>query len=449
MRKTLVFLCILFGLTIIISNNIVKGDTSTETTTTQTISTSETIYYEGEYYYYSDYQDLIGQVYEDVYEEVYEEIYNQVMSEIDQEYYDDIYESVEADLTNLLSEDDISVYLAELQQDLYDVISLGENSVFGITNHLLDGSISIGSGVVYKYDSAEKLYYLITNYHVIDDTEELEIRFADESSVEAMVIGYDTEVDIAILSFSSDGLDNIQVSPLGDSDDIEISEPILAIGNPVGYGFYNSVTLGIVSGVDRYANSDRFVGYIQHDSAINGGNSGGPIYNLDGEVIGINVSKLADTEIEGIGFAIPINIVKTIITKIESDNLPYNTIKPRIGFSYYVVEEKLEDEYSVRLDYIVINLIEHHNYVFDLPTGISSGLIVRNVEAYSTTFGVFEAADLIYTVENYQITDESSFLEHLYSNYEAGDNITFYYYEFDEDTDAYNETLQSITLELK
>lgn len=449
MRKTLVFLFVLVGMTLIISNYKVIGDTSTETTTTQTETTSESIYYGGEYYYFSDYQDLVDQVFEEVYEEVYDDIYNQVISDIDDQYYEDIYDSVEADLTDLLSEDNISLYLEDLQEEIYDVINLGENSVFGVTNHIQEGSVSVGSGVVYKYNSSEMLYYIITNYHVIEDAMELEIRLSDETSVDATVLGYDTEVDIAILTFSAVGLDYIQVAPLGDSDNVQEADAVLAIGNPVGYDFYSSVTFGIVSGLDRYTNSDRFVGYIQHDAAINGGNSGGPIFNLDGEVVGINVSKLADTEIEGIGFAIPINTVKTVISKIEADKLPYNTIKPRIGFSYYVIQEKLEDENSVRLDYIVINSIEHYNYVFDLPTGIFSGIIVRDVVSYSTTFGVFEAADLIYTIGNYQINDEESFLEHLYSNYEAGDNITFYYYEFDEEIDAYNENIQSVTLELK
>lgn len=318
MKKGLIFLGIFLIISLFVSFNQVfasEGDTETVTDT----DISSIAEYNNVSYEYSDYQDLVDQIYADIYDDVHDQIYAEIMNQIDSEYYEDIYDSVSAQLTGLLDEEEISLYFSEFQNEIYSVLDIAENSVFGVTNYMTTDEASIGSGVVYKYDSQADLYYLITNYHVVEDTETLEIRFEDKSTVEASLLGYDEDVDIAVVTFSGAGLENIVVSELGNSDENQVSEFVLAVGNPKGYDFYRSATLGIISGLDREVDSDGNVLYIQHDAAINNGNSGGPLYNLDGEVIGINVLKLSADSIEGFGFAIPINTVKQVIQVIENN----------------------------------------------------------------------------------------------------------------------------------
>ncbi len=450
MKKALVFIGIIMTVGLFAFFNQVQGENQEVETSTETAitTTTNTLDFDENLYYYTDYQDLINQIYEDIYDDVYEQIHDEVISELTEEYYEEIYETIESDLVDLLSVEELELYVADFQQKLYDVVNLAENSVFGVTNYLAGGEISIGAGVVYKYDATEDLYYLITNYHVIENGESYEIRFADESTVVATVIGYDTEVDIAVITFSGDGLNFIEISPLGDSSLNEVSEFVLAIGNPIGYNFYNSATMGVISGVEREVDVDKYIEYIQHDAAINGGNSGGPIYNLDGEVIGINVSKFANVEVEGMGFAIPINLVKRVIERIEAGELTEHTIMPRIGCSYYVVEEKIEDG-EVFLDRLTVNGSDKLNLTIPLPNNITDGIIINEVDNLGTLNGYLKSGDLIVEINEYMITDEASFQDYLYENYESGDYITIYYYQFDQANYDYSDTLSQVSVKLK
>jgi len=450
MKKTLIFVGIIMTIGLFAFFNQVQGEnqeveTSAETIVTTTINTLD---FKKNLYYYTDYQDLINQVYEDIYDDVHAQIYDELTSGLTEEYYDEIYETIERDWVDLLSVEELQLYIADFQQNLYDVVNLSENSVFGITNYLTGGAEALGAGVVYKYDATEDLYYLITNHHVIENGESYEIRFADDSTVEATVIGYDTEVDIAVVTFSGEGLDFIQISPLGDSSLNEVSEFILAIGNPIGYNFYNSATMGIISGVEREVDVDRYIEYIQHDAAINGGNSGGPIYNLDGEVVGINVSKFANVEVEGMGFAIPINLVKRVIERIEAGELTEHTIMPRIGGSYYVVEERIEDG-EVFLDRLTVNGSDKLNVTIPLPNNITDGIIINEVDNLGTLDSFLKSGDLIVGINEYMITEGTSFQDYLYENYESGDYITIYYYEFNQANYNYSDTLSQVSVKLK
>lgn len=271
---------------------------------------------------YSDYQDLVDQLYQMVYEDIYEELYNELglQDMIDEALYEEIYADVEGRLAELISGGEFALYIDDLQQQIYDVAELTELSVVGVTNYLGEEAQSLGSGVIYKYESVSDRYFVITNEHVVEDGDNFRIVFVDGTYVIGDLLGYDSNVDIAVLTFSGADLDReVAVSPLGDSDTEPIGSFVIASGNPKGYDFYGSVTMGILSGKDRDLETPG-VRYLQHDASINSGNSGGPLYNLDGEVIGINVSKYAATDIEGMGFAIPINLVKTVIADIEADN---------------------------------------------------------------------------------------------------------------------------------
>ncbi len=176
---------------------------------------------------------------------------------------------------------------------------------------------SEGSGIIYSQDG-----YIITNYHVIQDAEEnngsVSVYLPSDSSqgIEAAVVGYDISSDLAVLKIDKSGLSAIEI---GDSDQLKVGQTAIAIGSPGGMDFMGSVSMGIISGLDRMLqleNSNTEINLIQTDAAINPGNSGGALVDTQGKLIGINSAKMASANFEGMGFAIPINHAKTIIDRI-------------------------------------------------------------------------------------------------------------------------------------
>ncbi|MBT4838943.1 MAG: Do family serine endopeptidase [Methylococcales bacterium] len=170
---------------------------------------------------------------------------------------------------------------------------------------------SLGSGFVISDDG-----YIITNYHVVNDADEIIVRFTDRGEFEAKVIGFDKRSDIALLKIEAKGLPIIK---LGSSKDLEVGEWVLAIGSP--FGFDHSVTAGIVSAKGRSLPSDNYVPFIQTDVAINPGNSGGPLFNLDGEVVGVNAqiySKIGGGGYMGLSFAIPIDVAMDVVKQLKT-----------------------------------------------------------------------------------------------------------------------------------
>lgn len=166
-----------------------------------------------------------------------------------------------------------------------------------------------GSGIIIS--EADGTLYILTNYHVIEDSSSINVTFNDGSAYDAQIKGYDENADIAVLtvdynSLSEDTKNNIAVAVMGDSDALKVGNGAIAIGNALGYG--QSVTTGSISAVNREVQmTDGTVTLIQTDAAINPGNSGGALLNTRGEVIGVNTVKYSDTDVEGMGFAIPIN----------------------------------------------------------------------------------------------------------------------------------------------
>jgi serine protease Do len=272
---------------------------------------------------YDDYNDLINQLATMIREEIGDDIdqymnYPGTSIAQDDSVYQEIYAEVEARLrSELLDAEIIGLNLDSFQQKLLEVAGIAEHSVVGITSYLDQTGQALGSGVIYKYDLETNVYFVITNHHVIEDGNNFKVVFYEGSRVTAHRLGYDSDVDVAVLYFLGEELPiEPMVSQLGDSDEATPGEIVIAGGNPRGYSFYGSVTMGILSGVNRNV-SNPDVLYLQHDASINSGNSGGPLYNLQGEVIGINVLKYASTDIEGMGFAIPINQIKAMLTELE------------------------------------------------------------------------------------------------------------------------------------
>jgi serine protease Do len=449
MKKIILFISFLF-LMGISAYTVYAQDTEIQTTTYLTNTGSETTTNTGKIYYYYEYQDLISQIYADVYADVYQDVYNQIISDIDAEFYDAIYAEVEAKAAELLLKSELSLYVDDFQQMIYDVVDIADDSVLGIVNYLGSEVQAVGSGVVYRYDSTSNRYYIITNEHVIAEGNNFAVAFSDGTQYVATLLGYDIEVDIAILSFSAPDKTNIQVSTLGSSADLTKGTVVVAAGNPQGFSFFGSVTLGIVSGINRKVDSNQYIDYIQHDSAINPGNSGGPIYNLSGEVVGINVSKYADTNIEGMGFAIPIDLVKRIITRIETGTLTVNTIMPRLGATYYDVATFYKDG-QVSLSNLTLNgVLRTDKVTLTLPNGIDSGFIIIDIQNNSTlSITEIKSGDVIYRIDNFYITNQSDYYQYVYNNYEAGDTINVYYYSLDHNSLEYNSLSSSVQVTFK
>lgn len=178
-----------------------------------------------------------------------------------------------------------------------------------------------GSGVILKKTDDELL--IVTNNHVVTDSKELQVTFCDGTTVDAAIKGTDSSIDIAVIaiplsSIPEETMKEIKVAKLHDSDDLKPGQGVIAIGNALGYG--QTVTVGYISALDREitAENTTYSNLIQVDAAINPGNSGGALINMDGELIGINVAKLSDTSVEGIGYSIPIYKVNKVITDLSN-----------------------------------------------------------------------------------------------------------------------------------
>ena len=181
--------------------------------------------------------------------------------------------------------------------------------------------VGAGSGIIVDKNDTELI--IVTNNHVIEDADELTITFADNSTAKASVKGTDSDTDLAVVSvklsdLSDDTLSAIKTATIGSSDDLAVGQGVIAIGNALGYG--QSVTVGYVSALNRTIQTEENVNrtVIQTDAAINPGNSGGALINTKGELIGINCAKYSSTDVEGVGYAIPISLASSIIDNLKT-----------------------------------------------------------------------------------------------------------------------------------
>lgn len=217
------------------------------------------------------------------------------------------------------------------------VASKARSSVVGVMAYDSSGSLyGEGSGVVMGQNDSGTLTYIITCAHVISDDgiASCGILLEDGTVYDATVVGYDERTDIGVLSIKET---NLKAATFGDSDALKVGESVYAIGNPGGSSFYGSVTDGIVSALDRSITSTYTMQVIQHTAAISPGNSGGALVNAAGQVIGINSSKISATDYEGIGFAVPMKTVKTIVENIITYGYVPN--RPKLGISYASVSD--------------------------------------------------------------------------------------------------------------
>lgn len=223
-----------------------------------------------------------------------------------------------------------------------------------------------GSGIIVSQSDEEIL--IVTNYHVIEDSEDLYVQFIDDAEAVAYIKGTSPDNDLAIVSvflddIGDDTLESIAIAALGDSDSLQVGQPAIAIGNSLGYG--QSVTTGVISALNRdiFADDpDINQGYlIQTDAAINPGNSGGALLNVNGEVVGINSSKIADYVIEGMGYAIPISTAKPVIEDLMRQETRRKVPKEErafLGISGTDVSEEAVERYGMPEGVYVSEVIE-------------------------------------------------------------------------------------------
>lgn len=220
-------------------------------------------------------------------------------------------------------------------------------------------STSCGSGIIVSQD--EDYLYIATNNHVVEGANSLTVNFSDDSTVSAEVKGTDPSTDLAVIrvarsSIEAETMSNIKVATLGSSDNLKVGEASIAIGNALGYG--QSVTTGCISALNRevsisdsQSNTNYTAELIQTDAAINPGNSGGALLNATGEVIGINSVKYSDTDVEGIGYAIPISTAMPIIEDL-------------------ITKEKVDESDSAYLGIAGVDVTSDVSHNYNMPTGV-------------------------------------------------------------------------------
>lgn len=312
----------------------------------------------------------------------------------------------------------------DIHTDLTDVVGEATSTVVGVTNVQTvrdfwsstesTQEAGTGSGVVYKKENGKA--YIVTNHHVVENAELLEITFDDGSKTEGKLIGSDMWTDLAVIEIEDALVES--VATFGNSDLLKRGETVIAIGNPLGLGFSGSVTVGVVSGKDRSipidfdrdGRVDWHADVLQTDAAINPGNSGGALINLAGELIGINSMKISQETVEGIGLAIPINLAAPIINKLEQQG---EVIRPTMGVT-------LIDLASIPAQ---------QQLVLKLPKDVKEGVVVNEIVPNSPAdVSGMQRYDVVVEMDGEPIGDMISLRKHLYNEKEVGDTLNLKVY---------------------
>ncbi len=269
-----------------------------------------------------------------------------------------------------------------------------------------------GSGVIFKKEGDAG--YIITNNHVIEGAQSIEVTLYSGDKVEAELVGTDALTDIAVLKINADHV--TVVAEMGDSSELRTGEDVIAIGNPLGEEFTRTVTQGIISGVDRTIDVTTSEGnwaldVLQTDAAINPGNSGGPLINMSGQVIGINSLKITESGVEGLGFAIPSNDVLPIAEELMNNG---KIQRPFLGVG--LVEMSEVPQYYLQQQ-------------MKLPEDVKEGVIVGTVSPNSPADEAgLQQQDVIVSMNDQEITNASDLRKFLYTETKIGDevNVTLY-----------------------
>lgn len=313
---------------------------------------------------------------------------------------------------------DVTTQITEIVEDV-------SPAVVGVTNiqqrrdfwqqQREDSEAGTGSGVIYKKD--KEYAYIVTNHHVIDQADVIEIVLSDDEHVEAELLGSDLFTDLAVLRVDANVVD--KVIEMGSSESLKVGEPVIAIGNPLGHMFAGSVTQGIISGKQRTipmdfnqdGRPDWQAEVLQTDAAINPGNSGGALINIQGQLVGINSMKINQAVAQGIGFAIPIDTAKPIIDELEKNG---EVTRPFLGVEIYSLEEVPKTEWKSTLN---------------LPEDIEGGVYIWNVEPLSPADQAgLKRLDVITKFAGKEVLNILDLRKILYEELEVGEEIDIVVY---------------------
>ena len=286
--------------------------------------------------------------------------------------------------------------ISEAVEKVYD-------GVLMVRNYQNNEVASTGTGFVYKIDGDDA--YVMTNQHVVDGADKVTLITSNDEEIDGEVLGGDSYVDIAVIKTKkTDGLIALQ---LGNSENAKLGDLVFTIGNPLGYEYRGSVATGHLAGKDRLvsvstdsstAGSDWVMKVLQTDAAINPGNSGGPLMNANGEVIGVISMKLVQTEVEGMGFAIPIEYINSKIETLEKgEKIEW----PLLGVSMINVSDAKNS----------------YRYNFDIPNDIDSGVVVAGIESGSgAASSDLKEGDIITKIDGVEVEDSAYLRYELYKH---------------------------------
>jgi len=306
--------------------------------------------------------------------------------------------------------------MVNINDQIVETVEKIQDSVVSVINNqnpfstFEDEGVS-GSGVIYAIKGEEAL--IVTNHHVIEGASSIDILLANGDMVKAELIGYDQLTDLAVLGIPSAQVKTVAV--FGDSDKVKVGESVIAVGNPLGV-LANTVTAGIVSSSHRllpiYFDEDNSPDWemdmIQTDAAINFGNSGGALFNIKGEVIGINSAKIIEEGVESIGFSIPSNKVKEIVSELEINGKirrPYLGIVP-VGIA--AVSEELREE-------------------IQLPKHVKEGTLIVNEPVGPAEKAGLKLNDVIVSIDGEKVNSGLTLRKALYKK-KIGDEVEIVYY---------------------
>lgn len=312
----------------------------------------------------------------------------------------------------------------DVSTQVTEVVEAVTPTVVGVTNMqrqdhfwLEQGSIEAGtgSGVIYRMEDG--IAYVVTNHHVIEGADEIEVVLHDDTHVEAEIVGSDLFTDLAVIRMEADEVS--EVIDFGISGNVKVGEPAIAIGNPLGLMFSSTVTQGVISGTERTipmdfdmdGRPDWQAEVIQTDAAINPGNSGGALINIQGQLIGINSMKINEAAVEGLGFAIPIDHALPIMQELEEKGI---VERPFLGIEVYSLDEIPHREWEETLA---------------LPEEVAGGVYIWSVQSLSPADEAgLERLDVIVELDGEPIENIIDLREVLFHQKEIGDTLAISYY---------------------
>lgn len=258
-----------------------------------------------------------------------------------------------------------------------------------------------GSGVILKSNG-----YIITNNHVVDGASKITVTTTDEQEYDAKVVGADSDTDVAVLKINAK---NLTAATLGDSDELAVGDLAVAIGNPLGE-LGGTVTAGIISALDRSISIDgKTMSLLQTDTSINPGNSGGGLFNEYGQLVGVVVAKSSGSDVEGLGFAIPINRAADVAAQLMDGG--YVKGKPYTGMAYQDMSQSSSG-------------YDSFDSFFSGGYSQQSGVYIAEVQGKNAKKAGFKAGDLVYSVDGQEI-DSFETLSSIITSHKVGDTVTY------------------------